>query len=734
MNPGRIPVKLMKKKSSFLILFIAFLTVFPVAAGSAVSLYENGITEQNAENWYDASQYFIEATQANPAYADAWFRLAQCTYQLGQYDLVLQYLDTAERFKKQSSDIKNLRGMAYLSLGRMNDARKLFQEVLKAEPNDIDARFGLAELDLADGRLTGAETWYRQALSRQGTNRKALLCLALISAGLGKNSLAQNYMDQALRYYSGEVEVHYLASCLAGLRGDFSEAERHARAAVEINGSYDKAYAILGSILYSEGKYTDAVDVCDFRIEHDRTLSDAWYLKGIAQSAQGNDTDAIRTWTTGLSVNQTDEVMRAALELAVNKSVPVEDTRRSRWASFHITNAREYARRYDGSGESYEYQRALKIDPLNKEARQAYADMLELNGFHELYLEQLKFMKNINGISDSAMTSAAGTASPSGSPAKKNTADVKTDDVIEGYSSLLEDSLAQKWNIQPFFLDKIRWKISVFYTSSQMQFIHSECNKVTAEMAADLFSGAAVTSVEVQTAPVSGYGEAYRQAHTAGSDYFIILSLDEGVRDLTLNAVMYSGRTGTETVRLSFYGTGNNRYASVLRRFRDSVLTHLPVRGKIISRSDSDVLIDLGRSDLIEKGASFDIVRKGGIITADTGPGLYYQTSDIVGSLVIRQAGEEISEGMLTQQGFYDKVNNGDEVVLLSLPMPQKKTGNGMAGRQNTAAGTAAVVGTTPQANVSGKSLTKGNEVKITAGDLKQKKTPVYLDLIRGVY
>jgi len=737
--------KKMKRLNRFgipAVISVLFCICMPLQAQqepSASQFYNQGITAQNDEDWYTASQQYLEAVHANPGYGDAWFRLAQCTYQLGQYDLALKYLTSAEKYARGNSGVQDLRGMCYIALGKITEARAEFNQVLKLKPNDIDARFGLAELELMDGRISGAEGQYLEAVRRDPANRKALLSLAFVSAQLGKNDAAQNYMNQAMRTYSGEAEVHYLAAGLAAMNGNLAEAERQARTAVEINGGYDRAYELLASILYAEGKYSDATDICDFRIGRDRNASNGWYLKGLSQMRLGNDEGAVAAWTTGLSVDPLDEVMRAALELDVAKSVPLEDPRRRTWASYHVKNAREYAKRYDSGGASYEYQRALKIDPSNREARQAYADMLEMNGLHELYLSQLKFLKQ-NREASSAVSSQETTASPQGTtasqqgtaaaaPVKQSASETQMDDKIEAYDSLLQDTLAKKWGVEPFYLDKIRWKIGVYYTAGKIPFVHADNAMITAEAAADMFSGVAVTSVSAQASPVSGFGEAYRKAHAAGEDYFVILSLDEGPRDLMLSGTMYSGRTGTQMKTMSFYGTGNNRYSNVLRRFRSAVLEKLPIRGKILDRNGNDLLIDVGRSEMIQKGAVFTVVRKGGMWTADTELGLTYFNSDILGTLTVTEAGEEVSQGTLEKNSFYDRVNTNDEVVLVSMP---KAAAAAQTAAPNTAA---AVVDTAPAANQKGTPVAAAKStVKITAEDIGMRRTPAFIELIRTIY
>lgn len=663
---------------------------------SAVDLYTTGVESQSEEDWYTASQYFREALQINPAFADAWFHLAQCAYQLEQYDLAVEYSNTAEKYTADNAQILNLRGMAFISLGKLADARTVFEKILVSYPNDIDARFGLAELDLFDGRLSGAEKKFEDALRRQGTNRKVLLSLALISAEMGKNDIALKYINQAIQYHSGEAEVHYLASYLAARRGDWGEAEHYARAAVQINGNYDKAYALLASILYSQRKYDDVIDICDFRIGRDRNCTDAWYMKGLALYKLGKNEDALSSWSTGISVDPQDEIMRGALELLAEKFLPVEDSRRSAWAQYHIEKASGYEKKYQESLAHYEFQRALKLDPMNTPARMAYAEMLKRDGLNELYLEQLKFIQQ---NSDSAVP-------------------VTLNDKVEAYESLMTHTLAVKWNVKPFDLDKIRWRLGIYYMAAPVQLLHTDSERITAEMAADIFSGIATTSVDVSSEPVSGYADAYRNARAAGCDYFILVSTDENSREITLNASMFSARTGTKTADFSLFRTGNDRYADVLRKLRQNVLDKLPIRGKIIARDGNILLIDIGKSEGMVKGTKLAVIKKGELRTADTGPGIVYSDQSILGTLSVTNAGEEISEGILENKGFFDRVNIGDEVAVTALPEQKAQTVT-----QETA----------PAATAQGKS-TKANTVPPSADSLGLKRTPALVDLIRNIY
>ncbi len=702
----------MKKltKSRIAILFLSCAAVFSLsAAGKSkdiMSLYNQGIECQQNENYYLASQYFLEITAENPAFTDAWYKLSECSYKLGELNLALQYLENAEKYEKENSRIKNLKGMIYISLGEIDEGRKVFEEVLKKYPNDIDSHFGLAEIELYEGRSSGAENQYAEALKRQNTNRKALLSLALVSAENGKYDKAETYLHQAFSYYSGEPEVHYLAAIVYRMKGDLKTAEKHCRIAVEVNGDYEKAYELLSTVLYEQGRYSEVIDISDFLIRRNRKNANAWYIKGSSQLRMGKSNDAIGTWSTGLSIAPQDELMRSAMEMEIRDTLPLTDARRKQWAEYHLNNARQYAGRYDGSGAVYEYQRALILDPMNYEARTAYANILEMNGMYEFYLEQLRFIKANN---DSELN------------AKQKT---ELADKTEAYEFLLKNNIAEQWKVDSLYLDKTRWNIAIFYEENASSFVHADANKLASSAAADIFSGIAITSVKTQVKPVEGFGEAFKNARAGKFDYFILLSLNEGQNDLTLNSKIYSGRTGLEIADESFYAIGNNRLSTTLRRFRNSVLEKLPLRGKILQRNGKTVLVDIGRAENVVKDSEFKIVRKGQVKTADSESGLTYKDNDVVGTLVITEAGEEVSVAVIKRQGFYDRINEEDEIVLVSLPQDSEEKGG------------AGAIDTVPLADEKGNAVVEA-EVKgeeFVEEIRKAVSHPSILELLRNIY
>ena len=77
-------------------------------SAAVLEKYNLGVKAQGDESYYTASQYYLEVVAQNPAFTDAWYKLAECSYKLGEFDLALQYLENAEKYEKENRRIKNV--------------------------------------------------------------------------------------------------------------------------------------------------------------------------------------------------------------------------------------------------------------------------------------------------------------------------------------------------------------------------------------------------------------------------------------------------------------------------------------------------------------------------------------------------------------------------------------------------------------------------------------------------
>ena len=123
---------------------------------SASALYERGLTYMVAEDWYSASESLLESLRVNPAHAQATAALAECYYELGEFDEALSWVRRARSLARGNTSLANLEAFIMIALGRLDEASAIVNQVLQSEPYNREALFAAAELDIARGRAGDA--------------------------------------------------------------------------------------------------------------------------------------------------------------------------------------------------------------------------------------------------------------------------------------------------------------------------------------------------------------------------------------------------------------------------------------------------------------------------------------------------------------------------------------------------------------------------------------------------
>jgi hypothetical protein len=131
----------------------------------------------------------------------------------------------------------------------------------------------------------------------------------------------------------------------------------------------------------------------------------------------------------------------------------------------------------------------------------------------------------------------------------------------------------------------------------------------------------------------------------------------------------------------TFYAfrTGIDRLRSASKGITDQISGAMPLRGRMLIRRQAQALINKGKADGVQAEAVYDVVKKGQVQIANEGIGLVYSPSDLVGTLTISNIDEEIAIGTLARNGFFDRIEPGDEVILKSekpLTSPAESAAN----------------------------------------------------------
>jgi len=630
----------------FIIFLLCVLIIFPVplasqsagTAAGAAALYEQGRSSMADENWYAAVESFLECIRLNPAHAEGTAALAECYYELAEFDEALNWVRRARQLARGNMSVANLEVFTLIALGHLDAASALVSGILEREPYNREALFAAGELDIAMNRPSQAMLRYREAVRRHPDDRRLLISLALVTLSLGDGEAAVSYINNALTQHPDDYRVFYYAAYIYAQNGRLADAIRYAERALYYKPGHGPTQSLMASLRYRNSQYEEAARLCDIAIASNRQDMSAWYLKGLSYIRMGRYLEAITVLSNALSVDEEDEFIRAVLEDVLISSTALEDLRRARWAIWHFNKARNYRSRNLIEQALFEYRRGLRLNPFARDRRE-YAELLRLRGYPARYLEELLFLQD-QGMADRSLN-----------------------DAVEAYSSLLSNALFRQWQVNPVELAERHWKIAVFSLAGQSSFYHADAGPAAAGVIRELLvHDRSINPMNFELRQAA-FSQCFRQAREAGADYFMLVSVTENERDISIKAELFVGRTGSPAGTFYAYRTGADRLRGASREIIDQLSKAMPLRGRLLIRRQGQALINKGRADGVEAGAVYDIVKKGRSQTANEGISLVYNADELVGTIAITNVDEEIAVGNLTRNGFFDRIENGDEII-----------------------------------------------------------------------
>ena len=125
----------------FLITVMLFIGSVLFGQASAREFYTQGRQLQLEEKYYEAVETYKLSLIENRHYLDPMIGLVESFFALGEVSEALMWIEKAEIYDRNRTDLKNLKGRIFISLGEYENGQRLFQEVLEVEPNNLHANF-----------------------------------------------------------------------------------------------------------------------------------------------------------------------------------------------------------------------------------------------------------------------------------------------------------------------------------------------------------------------------------------------------------------------------------------------------------------------------------------------------------------------------------------------------------------------------------------------------------------
>jgi len=628
------------RRTSYAWLIVCHALLFSTAA-LAQSIEDYRLAGRGAlqeGRFVDAIEAFGEGLKVNPNDLDSTIGMSEAYYGLGEYDEASRYAERARILAGRTPRVLTLSGRIAIGLGNVDLAESLFLQAMEIEPNNVEAEIGLAELAVAGGRSLDAIQSLETALRYRPEDRKALLSLALVYEATGNLDLAQRYFETALRLHGDSPDVQILAAEFALRHGRTSEAASRARSAQALDAHNQGAIRIRASVALLEGRNLEALASAQELIRARRTDAVAWYLQGQANLRLGQTDEAMDAFLTALRYSPEEETIRLVAEGVALDAYGLDDPVRAQLAQEISGRAADFASGFRYSRALAEYQRALRLTPLDSDLRRRYAELYRTLGLSATYLQELTVIRD-NGDSSAEL-----------------------ERTISVFQNQLSESVSNDWSVDQFTMQRTATRLGVYLLdpSGAMRFPAS----------GEAILGAAIRQLSaqnrlevVQSGTRTGFTDAFSSARAQDVDFFILVELQETDRTFAIGSTIYVGRTGSQVARVSIARGGPDRVAGGIDSLVRRVAASFPVVTEVRARKGRRILLDVGTRDSVEPGLELTVFDPASVMRSADSITFGYSVDNAIGTIAITRVDDLVAEGLLTPFGIVDKVVVGDVAI-----------------------------------------------------------------------
>ena len=212
-----------------------------------------------AEGKKTEAEDFLKETKKAFADNSAGYRM------LGDFYIAIGDLDNAVReyaslYEGHPTDpqIQNNYVQLLIVKNRLEEARRINDDVLKARPNEVDALIDRGQIQIAGGHAGDAVQTLQAAIKNEPRNGLAYYHLGRAFDRLGNASQAENAWEDAARYRPDLVDVQRDLALSALRKGNMADMERYSSQVVNLQPASADGYAWRALSYMRRGEFSQA--------------------------------------------------------------------------------------------------------------------------------------------------------------------------------------------------------------------------------------------------------------------------------------------------------------------------------------------------------------------------------------------------------------------------------------------------------------------------------------------
>ncbi|HKP95407.1 MAG TPA: tetratricopeptide repeat protein [Fibrobacteria bacterium] len=196
------------------------------------------------------------------------FALAKARIETRETEKAREVLERLIRANKYSAPYYHYRGLAYYYDHNYAKAKKDFDQALKYNPDYMDAVYHIGLCLLRDGSPADAKNYFKELSQHANANwqAKGFLGLAMAFESEKKYEAAENFLQKSVNADESPEALSLLARVLLKMRKP-TEAEKHARKALELQPGNATAVVAMGDVLLAQNRKADALTLAKKALE-----------------------------------------------------------------------------------------------------------------------------------------------------------------------------------------------------------------------------------------------------------------------------------------------------------------------------------------------------------------------------------------------------------------------------------------------------------------------------------
>lgn len=215
---------------------------------TAESYYDDGLTAFMRGEIRQATTCFERAIELDEKYFAAYHQLARCAMRQGDLKRAVELLTHVIRNRPRLIPPRIDLGHVCIMQGRVDEAHRMFTEIIGVEPTNARALFGLAQVAFERAQWADAVAFAQRSLEHSGPYFPALFLLGKAARLADDPQLSAESLEQA---------------------GALVEKS------LELNPDQPESHYMLGEVRFARERFNDALE--SYREAADRSVADRVY-------------------------------------------------------------------------------------------------------------------------------------------------------------------------------------------------------------------------------------------------------------------------------------------------------------------------------------------------------------------------------------------------------------------------------------------------------------------------